>query len=301
MTVADARVKVTLPDHPKTKKLIRRCGQAGAWNLIRLFLFAAANRPDGDLTGMDADDIEIAADWQGDAGQFVEALVDVRFLAGEPGAFAINDWADHNPWASSSSERTDKAKFNALIRHHGLAEAAKRMPDYAERMQLAPKKDAASNATSMLGACEQHARSNAPSPSPSPSLKQDQKKEQGARATRLPQDWQPSPDDLAWARANRPELDALAEADKFRDYWTAKNRDAAKLDWPATWRNWIRNSHAPPRRGTPPAAPSKQMQALENILGVNRENNDPARVVLDLNPSGFGADVRQLPSRLPGG
>ena len=126
------------------------------------------------------------------------------------------------------------------------------------------------------------------------------KKEQGARATRLPQDWQPSPDDLAWARANRPEIDALAEVDKFRDYWTAKSRDAAKLDWSATWRNWIRNSHAPPRRGTPNAAPSKQMQALENILGVTRENNDPARLVLDLDSSGFGADLRQLPPRLPG-
>ena len=127
------------------------------------------------------------------------------------------------------------------------------------------------------------------------------KKEQGARATRLPQDWQPSPDELAWARANRPELDALAEADKFRDYWTAKNRDAAKLDWPATWRNWIRNSHAPPRRGTPNAAPSKQMQGLANILGLTHENDDSARLVLDLNPTGFGADVRQLPSGFPRG
>lgn len=35
------------------------------------------------------------------------------------------------------------------------------------------------------------------------------------------------------------------EADKFRDYWTAKaGKDAAKLDWLATWRNWCRNAAA---------------------------------------------------------
>lgn len=131
--------------------------------------------------------------------------------------------------------------------------------------------------------------------------KQDQKKEQGARATRLPQDWQPSPDELAWARNARPDVDPAAEAAKFRDYWHAKGgKDAAKADWSATWRNWIRNSHAPPRRGTPNAAPSKQMQGLANILGLTHENDDSARLVLDLNPTGFGADVRQLPSGFPG-
>lgn len=128
------------------------------------------------------------------------------------------------------------------------------------------------------------------------------KKEQGARATRLPQDWQPSPDELAWARNARPDVDPAAEAAKFRDYWHAKGgKDATKTDWSATWRNWIRNSHAPPRRGTPTAAPSKQMQALANILGVTHENNPAAGVVLDIDPSGFGADLRQLPSGFPGG
>ena len=129
---------------------------------------------------------------------------------------------------------------------------------------------------------------------------QEQKKEQGARATRLPQDWQPSPDELAWARNARPDVDPAAEAAKFRDYWHAKGgKDAAKADWSATWRNWIRNAHAPPRRATPPTSQSKQVQALAAILGVNHESNDPSRLVLDLDPVGPGADLRALPHGFP--
>jgi hypothetical protein len=36
--------------------------------------------------------------------------------------------------------------------------------------------------------------------------------------------------------------DINREADKFRDYWIAKSgREACKLDWSATWRNWVRS------------------------------------------------------------
>ena len=35
------------------------------------------------------------------------------------------------------------------------------------------------------------------------------------------------------------------EASKFRDHWVAKpGKDAAKLDWHATWRNWCRSDIA---------------------------------------------------------
>lgn len=130
--------------------------------------------------------------------------------------------------------------------------------------------------------------------------KQEPKKEQGARATRLPQDWQPTDAELAWARNARPDVDPAAEAAKFRDYWHGKGgKDAAKADWSATWRNWIRNAHAPPRRATPPPSQSKQVQALAAILGVNHESNDPSRLVLDLDPVGPGADLRALPHGFP--
>lgn len=65
------------------------------------------------------------------------------------------------------------------------------------------------------------------------------------RGTRLSPDWQPSADELAWAKSERPDLIVSAEVENFRDYWLAKSgKDATKLDWTRTWKSWIRNAYA---------------------------------------------------------
>lgn len=67
------------------------------------------------------------------------------------------------------------------------------------------------------------------------------------RAARLPPDWVLPVDWGEWAVAEGwPENVIRSEAERFRDYWVAKGgKDATKLDWQATWRNWMRNSKAP--------------------------------------------------------
>ena len=66
-----------------------------------------------------------------------------------------------------------------------------------------------------------------------------------ATASRLPADWFPSDDDVAFCKDNRPDLDYRVVADSFRDYWIAQpGVKGRKTDWPATWRNWVRNQRA---------------------------------------------------------
>ena len=44
----------------------------------------------------------------------------------------------------------------------------------------------------------------------------------------------------------RPELNAQQTFEKFKDYWIAQaGQKGVKLDWFATWRNWVRNTNAP--------------------------------------------------------
>ena len=63
------------------------------------------------------------------------------------------------------------------------------------------------------------------------------------RATRIPDNFTPSPEVIEAMRAECPRVDLEAENRKFVDYWTAKaGKDATKLDWDATWRNWIRRA-----------------------------------------------------------
>lgn len=74
-----------------------------------------------------------------------------------------------------------------------------------------------------------------------------------APATRLPDDWQPSPDDISFCKSSRPDLNPNEIADGFRDYWIAQpGAKGRKADWPATWRNWVRNQRVkPPATGQP--------------------------------------------------
>ena len=61
--------------------------------------------------------------------------------------------------------------------------------------------------------------------------------------SRLAQDWvllKPWGD---WAQQERPDLDVRKVADQFKDYWIAQpGQKGVKLDWEATWRNWVRNT-----------------------------------------------------------
>jgi hypothetical protein len=65
--------------------------------------------------------------------------------------------------------------------------------------------------------------------------------ESAPRGSRLSANWQPSRVDIVFALdRGLPRAGIDIEAEKFRNYWIAKSgKDAAKRDWPATWRNWI--------------------------------------------------------------
>lgn len=144
----DARISTALPSHPKTRKLYKRLGGDGCWALICLFLWVAGNRSDGDLRGLTEEDIELAADWRGEAGTFIAALREVGFLDGEPGSFTVHDWAEHNPWAATRGKRVECAKRAAAVRWEQREDAvgmrsasdsnAERMRDVQKRNALHP-------------------------------------------------------------------------------------------------------------------------------------------------------------------
>jgi Helix-turn-helix domain len=66
-----------------------------------------------------------------------------------------------------------------------------------------------------------------------------------ARGTRLPENWKPTADLIAYCGDKRPDLNPNEVAEAFRDYWHAKpGKDGRKLEWSATWRTWVRNQRA---------------------------------------------------------
>lgn len=307
----DARISTALPQHPKCKKLMRRLGPAGPWALVCLIIWTAANRPNGDLSGMSDEDIELAVDWSGDDGAFVVAMVGVGLLDGEPMARTVHDWAEHNPWAAGADMRSAKARWNAAKRHHGIADADRLVPEYA----------AIRNASSTDAAEGNKERSNAPSPSPPPSHSPsvsfpppeptpipdvgaaDAADASNKRGTRLPIDWQLPKSWGDWALQTFPNWTAdgvRMEGERFADHWRSKvGRDATKADWEATWRNWCRSdiaqrTHAPQRASQGSRPPSITDAERSAIVAANTEvakrmllGDGPEEDVFDLAPMGI--------------
>jgi hypothetical protein len=63
------------------------------------------------------------------------------------------------------------------------------------------------------------------------------------RGERIPDDFTVDPEMIEWAKENCTGVSYTAESEKFVNYYKAKTgKDATKLDWPATWRNWMLNA-----------------------------------------------------------
>lgn len=77
------------------------------------------------------------------------------------------------------------------------------------------------------------------------------------QGSRLPADWVLPKAWGDWAIANRPGLtpaDVRLEAERFRDHWAAKaGKEARKVSWEATWRNWVRSDFVKPSGAAPDA------------------------------------------------
>ncbi|CAK0751910.1 hypothetical protein CCP2SC5_1830002 [Azospirillaceae bacterium] len=81
-----------------------------------------------------------------------------------------------------------------------------------------------------------------PSANPSPPPK---KPRAAAQGTRLPEDWTAPEDWLEWAAREEgmPIRAAIRQAQIFADYWRGRPGEGGrKVDWFATWKNWIRRS-----------------------------------------------------------
>ncbi len=167
---------------------------------------------------------------QGRAG--AEALVAAGLWHETPTGWVFHDWEDYQP--TKQGVRDQQAKNR------------KRQQDWRDRTKADQGKRNGVTDESVTrdervtnGApshpIPSHKERGAQAPSPAP--------EKSKRAQRLPEGWTPTADDVAWANKEAPGLNLERELEKFSDYWLGKaGRDAAKLDWSRTWRNWVRRA-----------------------------------------------------------
>jgi hypothetical protein len=152
---ADIRLSTTFFAHPKVKRLAKRLGNDAVVALLRLWCWVADNKPRGVLDGMDAEAIELAADWDDAEGALYTELVALRLIDIVDGVATIHDWAEHNPWVYSAPERSEAARAAANKRWRPGKTDADSM-----RNACAP------HAEGMQSACDPHTLGNAESMRP---------------------------------------------------------------------------------------------------------------------------------------
>lgn len=146
MGVEDFRVKTGWFSHPKRRKLIRRLDYAGESALFALWGHTADNKPDGILNGYTSEDIADAAQWDGEPERLTDVLCELHLIDKTENGFEVHDWGEHNGWAATSKQRSDKAR----------RAAEKKWGDAKKQNEQCPNQKGQKN-------------KNAPYPSPSPS------------------------------------------------------------------------------------------------------------------------------------
>lgn len=241
----DIRLSIGFLDHPKTIKIQRMLGSDGVLSLVRLWAFAAQYKPDGVLSGMDADDIEIASKWNGMQGALLTALlthkwVDEKIDESGSKTYLLHDWEDHQGYVCHSENRSKQAKRAAETR-------------WKNKEKCSP------NADSIEGAMLKDAKRNAPSPNPyplpSPEPKDKKKK-----------DIPPKIEDVtAYCQERKNNVDPKKWFDHYsaNGWMVGKNR---MKDWKAAVRTWEHND-----KGNPLFQNQQPVQREDPIQKAKRE------------------------------
>ena len=175
----DIRLDVGFFQHPKTIKLERRLGLEGIKALLQLWMWAAKERPEGLLSNMDDEDIEIAAGWTAD-GPLVSVLIELRWIDRTDEGLILHDWADHNSWVAASVDRGDRARLSRMAYTHPdlyarLIQEGRISISRAEYLQMTRNNETLTNVDA--------ASTPSPSPSPYPDYIEDQEMSTGYTQT----------------------------------------------------------------------------------------------------------------------
>lgn len=248
------------PTDPKWVLIARKAkvspaiASAIAW---ALFDHASQTKPRGDVSRFDA---EVYAAWGGLDDEAVFAVIQAmrdRGMIRDDGMLA--NWSKRQPEREDGAAERARAWREARRTHANARERTTGKPNATEPHRDREDTDTEKNIQLDLQPVLVDAPAEKPLEPAAPSPKAPAK----TMGSRLADGWKPSDEGRAFARerlgTGRRAHEELA---KFTDHWRGKAGAAGrKVDWEATWRNWVRKA-AETQPRAPPARGGSYVQAL---------------------------------------
>ncbi|WP_172121439.1 hypothetical protein [Actinomyces faecalis] len=238
-----ARLSVTFADNPKVAGL-----SDGAFRtLVEMILWARQELTDGVIPAS-----IVHRRWNAECIAEIEHNHRERpsLTRNEDGDYVIRDFLEHQESRERVSKR--KAQKTAAARQRWAkrkaSENAPAKQDVQQDAMQPALQDAEQNRCTSDAETEtetditipHYVRDSGALSSARPHA-EDEPTSSKARGSRLPEDWEPSPNLVEWTRANAPAAASVTEVEKFRDYWQSQpGARGRKVSWDATWRNWAR-------------------------------------------------------------
>lgn len=232
-------------DHWRTRMVCDALGDPMAPMYI-LRLWAHCQERRSDTFTMPTRGLKAQCRYTGDADAFEAALVEAGFIERSGDELHVCGWAEKNASLLAAWENGAKG---------GRPRKQKQNPNETHGL---PSENPVETQAKPTQNREEKSRED----KNYPSLRSGEQ-----RASRLPTDWALPEPWREWAEHERPELDLTRTAAAFADYWHGKaGKDGRKVDWAATWRNWVRNERSiPPSRASPQP---KHAAAARAIFGA---------------------------------
>lgn len=212
----DARSYITvhdgMPEHPKIKPLSDKAFRT----LHEVWSWCSRNRTDGDI---------VPAMWKTFGTPRARAeLIEVGLIEQTLEGFYAHDYLKH---------QRSKAEIEELTAKRARAGSAGGRARVANAQALA-QAEAEQNASKVQPETETYTE-ELPSGSSLGAAKRP-----STRGTRIPDPFLVTAEMRAWAAVRTPNVNINHSTEVFVNYWRAKaGRDATKVDWLATWKNWL--------------------------------------------------------------
>jgi uncharacterized protein YdaU (DUF1376 family) len=173
-------------------------------------------------------------------------LPDDDLLLARLSGLPVVEWLEIKPtimafWSLDGRSKTWTQKRLSKERSRALSVSTIRRDAATKRWKATAKPDANAMQTGMQKPC----KTDAPTPTPTIEKEPDGSSSVRAatpkrRAVRCPEQWvpKPLPESISHALALMPPGFEERELSRMRD-WSQASPNGAKLDWDATWRNWI--------------------------------------------------------------